>query len=194
MTTGPDSAPRVDEQLSAWLDDELPVGELELLARRLAQGPELRARVARYALIGSCLRGSPAASLAGELSLLRLGDRVRAAVEGSSEPAPQEQFGRRIGRRSPYAIVAGVAVLGVALVPLVRMAIYPVPLARQSAESAVPQAVVTNASLSSDRMTSYLMYHGEYSGMLSAKVTDSNIINHRSFVVVPPLAGGASAR
>jgi anti-sigma factor RsiW len=194
MTAGPDSAPRVDEQLSAWLDDELPDGELELLARRLAQGPELRARAARYALIGSCLRGSPVASLAGELSALRLGDRVRAAVEGSSGPARQEKTGRRIGRWSPYAIVAGVAVLAVALVPLVRMAIYPVPVDRLSAESAVPQAVATNASLSSDRMTSYLMYHGEYSGMLSAKVTDSNIINHRSFVVVPPLAGGVSAR
>jgi anti-sigma factor RsiW len=193
MTTGPDSAPRIDEQLSAWLDDELPDRELELLAGRLAQGPELRARVARYALIGSCLRGSRGANLAGELSALRLGERVRAAIEGPPEPA-QTEIGRRTGRWSPYAIAASVAALAVVLVPLVRMAIYPAPVDRQSAGFAVPLAVSSKASLSSDRMTNYLVYHGEYSGMLSAKVTDSNIINHRSFVVVPPLAGGTPPR
>ena len=192
MTTGPDSAPRIDEQLSAWLDDELPDAELELLAGRLAKGPELRARAARYALIGSCLRGR-GANLAGELSALRLGDRVRAAVEGPPVPAPSEA-GRRAGRWSPYAIAASVAALAVVLVPLVRMTISPTPVDRQRAGIAAPLDVSTRASLSSDRMTSYLVYHGEYSGMLSAKVTDSNIINHRSFVVVPPLAGGTSPR
>jgi anti-sigma factor RsiW len=193
MTTGPDSTPRVDEQLSAWLDDELPAGELELLATRLAEAPELRARVARYALIGSRLRAGRTGNLAVELAALRLGDRVRAAVDGPPEPA-QLAYGRRSGRWLPYAIAAGVALLAVALIPLVRMANYPVPIDRRIAESSVPLAVVAPASFSSDRMTSYLVYHGEYSGMLSAKVTDSNIINHRLTATAVPPAVGASAR
>ncbi|TFG87342.1 MAG: hypothetical protein E4H19_02610 [Chromatiales bacterium] len=193
MTTDPDSPPRVDEQLSAWLDDELPDGELELLAARLTQVPELRARLARYALIGSCLRGGRAGYMADELAALQLGDRVRAAVGGPPEPAPPA-VGRRIGRWSPYAIAASVALLAVALVPLVRMVLYPVAVDHRIAGSPPSLAVMTPASLSSNRMTRYLVYHGEYSGMLSAKVTDSNIINHRSNVVAAPPSGGASAR
>ncbi|MEO8224451.1 MAG: hypothetical protein ABI661_06570, partial [Gammaproteobacteria bacterium] len=36
-------------------------------------------------------------------------------------------------------------------------------------------------SLSQQRLTNYLVYHGEYSGMLSAKVSDSHIVNNGSY-------------
>ncbi len=45
-----------DSQLSAMFDGELPAGECELLARRLAKDELLRAQWSRYALIGAALR------------------------------------------------------------------------------------------------------------------------------------------
>ncbi len=45
-----------DSQLSAMFDGELPAGECELLARRLAKDESLRAQWSRYALIGAALR------------------------------------------------------------------------------------------------------------------------------------------
>ena len=88
MSTGPDQAPRIEEQLSAWLDDELPAAELELLASRLARSPELRARAARYGLIGSTLRGAPAGMTAGGLAALQLGARVDVALDEGAASAP----------------------------------------------------------------------------------------------------------
>jgi anti-sigma factor RsiW len=193
MTTAPKSTSHVDEQLSAWLDDELPAGELELLATRLAGAPELRERVARYALIGSRMRAGRTGNLAGDLLALRLGERVQAAVGGQPEFV-RATDGRRIARWLPFAIAAGAALLAIALVPLMRTEIYPPPANHQIARSAVLPAAVTPVSLSSNRMTGYLVYHGEFSGMLSAKVTDSNIINHRATALAAPLAGGASTR
>jgi negative regulator of sigma E activity len=193
MTTDPEPVSRVDEQLSAWLDDELADGELELLSRRLIQGGELRARVARYALIGSCLREGRSAGLAGNIAALRLSDRVRAAVDGPAEAAVEDP-GRRTRRWSPYAIAASVALLSVALVPVLRKVDNPQPAGRQAAESVVFVDAAAPALVSPDRMTNYLVYHGEFSGVLSAKVTDSNIINHRAFIVAPSMAGGSSSR
>lgn len=209
MSTEPKSIPRVDEQLSAWLDDELPAREQELLATRLMQVPELQARVARYALIGSCLRDGQASSLASELAALHLGERVRAVIEGAPEPT-RAADARRAGRWLPYAVAAGVALVAVALVPLVRMANDPAPVAGQMAASPVPPGAVApmkfqrsaaqlagavgQAPLSPSRMTSYLVYHSEYSGMLSGKVSDSRILNHRPYAATVPLADRASVR
>jgi len=193
MTTERDPAPRIDEQLSAWLDDELADSEFEVLTARLVRGPELRARVARYALIGSCLRGGRRANLAGEIAALGLSDRVQAAVAGPVEPVVAD-LGRRTRRWSPYAIAASVVLLSVALVPLLRKENAPQPSGRPGTGSPNALTVAAPASISPDRMTSYLVYHGEFSGALSAKVTDSNIINHRAFVVTSPLAPGSSGR
>jgi len=192
MTKDPDSVLRIDEQLSAWLDDELADGEFDALADRLVRVPELRARVARYALIGSCLRGGRGLNMAGEIAALGLSDRVQAAVGEPAEPALLDP-GRRSGRWSPYALAASVLLLSVALVPLVRNGKVPQSDGPRL-ESAAALTVAAPASLSPERMTSYLVYHGEFSGALAAKVTDSNIINHRAFVVAPPLPAGSSAR
>jgi negative regulator of sigma E activity len=45
-----------DSQLSAMFDGELPAGECELLARRLAKDESLRAQWSRYSMIGAALR------------------------------------------------------------------------------------------------------------------------------------------
>lgn len=191
MTTGPDHNPLIDEQLSAWLDDELPREELELLATRLAQSPELKARLARYGLIGSSLREGQVSNAATGLAALRLGDRVRAALE---EPAGSEQqpASGRTKRLLPYALAAGVALVAVMVAvtvvqgPLLRPVADPVPgsAAGEGARASVERpGTVGQASLSSQRLTHYLVYHGEYSGLLSARVNESHIINDHSYAV-----------
>ena len=209
MSTAPESVPRVDEQLSAWLDDELPAREQALLVTRLSQAPELRVRVARYALIGSCLRSGRRSSLAGELAALQLGERVRGAIEGAPERT-QAADTRRGGRWVPFALASGLVLVAVLLVPLVRRANDPTPVAGQMAVSPGPAVAVAPVKfqspvaqrasavgqdpLSPNRMTSYLVYHSEYSGMLSAKVSDSHIVNHRPYAAAAPLASRASVR
>lgn len=189
MTTGPDHNPLIDEQLSAWLDDELPREELELLAARLARSPEHQARLARYGLIGSSLRGGQVGSVSTELAALRLGDRVRAALE---EPAGSERqpTSGHTRQRLPYALAAGVAVVAIAVTvtvmqgPLWRPVADPVPGAAvgERAQVSAP-ARVQQAALSPQRLSHYLVYHGEYSGLLSARVTESHIVNNRSYAV-----------
>ncbi len=49
---------QIREQVSAFLDGELPDSETELLLKRLTRDAELRESFGRYALIGEALRGS----------------------------------------------------------------------------------------------------------------------------------------
>ncbi len=182
MTTGPDHNPLIDEQLSAWLDDELPRPELELLVTRLARSTDYQARVARYSLIGSSLRGGPAGNVSSEVAALMLAGRVRAALDGPMDAA-QEPVPHRSKRVLPYAMAAGLALVGVLFAALV--VIEQGQLLRPS--SAPAQAFVQpvasdpaslrQASLSSQRMTNYLVSHGQFSGPLSARVTESHIVN-----------------
>jgi negative regulator of sigma E activity len=52
----------VESQLSAMFDGELPTAECELLSRRIDRDEHLRARWARYALIGAAMRSEPVAT------------------------------------------------------------------------------------------------------------------------------------
>ncbi len=49
---------KINDQLSAMLDDELDERECELLLSRVSRDPQLRGVWERYALIGDCIRGS----------------------------------------------------------------------------------------------------------------------------------------
>jgi len=221
MSTTPDQFPLIqfpliqssliDEQLSAWLDDELPAVELELLASRLAGSPEHRARAARYGLIGSTLRGGPAGGPSAGLAALQISVRVTAALDEIAGPAPATAR-RPASGLFPYAAAAGVALVAVALVPLLRPtpgpgaaptarvavqpAMQPVALPPLRAQSLVTERVGNpgQPSLSPRRLTSYLVYHGEYSGMLSAKLTDSHIVNNRAYPVTVQAADPSALR
>ena len=189
MTTGPDHNPLIDEQLSAWLDDELRGAELELLVARLERSPELKARLARYSLIGSSLRGGQSGNESTELAALRLGGRVRAALEEPGGPERQHASGHT-RRLLPYALAAGVALVAVAVTvvqgPLLRPVADPVPgstVGEGAQASAERPDTVGQAALSPQRLTHYLVYHGEYSGLLSARVTESHIVNDSSYAV-----------
>ena len=71
---------QIREQVSAFLDGELPNTETELLLKRLTRDGELRESFGRYALIGEALRG------AGPHILTRgFASRVNLVIDG--EPA-----------------------------------------------------------------------------------------------------------
>ena len=186
MTTAPEHNLLIDEQLSAWLDDELPREELELLLARLAESPELKARLARYSLIGSSVRGGQTGNVSTELAALRLGGRVRAALEQPAD-SEREPASRRTKRLLPYAMAAGLVLAAVAFTvaqgPQLRPVGNPVQASAQPVVAGSGPAPAGQASLSSKRLTNYLVYHGEYSGLLSARVTESHIVNNRPYAV-----------
>jgi hypothetical protein len=201
MNTGPEPSPLVHEQLSAWLDDELPAGEQALLFARLERSPDLRARVARYGLIGSSLRDGLAGTPGSQLPALRLSGRVSAAIAQPETPAIGAEAGR--GRRVlPYVAAAALALLAVALVPVLRAPTLPgteaglvagsQPVSGPAIGFLPASHAPGQAPISPRRLTSYLVYHGEYSGMLSAKVMDSHIVNQRAYAVALQPAEGIS--
>jgi sigma-E factor negative regulatory protein RseA len=145
---------QIREQVSAFLDGELPNTETELLLKRLTRDGELRESFGRYALIGEALRG------AGSDILTRgFASRVNLAIDGEPVPMPAQAYRARASRWwRPFAgvtVAAGVA--AVAIVALQQRAISPgshmaPALTAQNARAQnarIPQTVVAaqNASV-----------------------------------------------
>lgn len=186
----PDGRELLEEQLSAWLDDELPGVEQELLVNRVADAPELKARVARYSLIGSSLRGELRGRAQIDVAALALSSRVQTALDDlEMESLPPASRPRPRGIR--YALAAGVALaaVGIGLVqgpaqPPPGESVVARPLPAGEGQQLVGQAPAvlaaagSQATLSPRRLTRYLVSHGKYSGVLSARVTESHIVNH----------------
>ena len=70
---------KIQDQISAFNDDELSQDECEFLVRRLERDPESREKVLRYAVIGAALRGE---LLGPDPDVLR--NRLRQALDGVS--------------------------------------------------------------------------------------------------------------
>lgn len=204
------ATPAVDEQLSAWLDSELPAMEQELLLARLdpesGEGDARRRTLVRYALIGDALRGHPVAvppSLAARVrdALAAEGtpgvDLAPAATgpAGSRDPHLHPARPVRAGPRRwliPAGLAAAALVAGIMLRPGLEPAGpagAPSPAQFQppaQAQRTGPLQAGPATALSADRFTSYLVYHGEYTGVLSNRVADSHIVAAR-----PALLAGA---
>jgi negative regulator of sigma E activity len=73
---------QIREQVSAFLDGELPNTETELLLKRLTRDAELRESFGRYALIGEALRGASPGVLSKSFA-----SRVNRAIDGEPMPA-----------------------------------------------------------------------------------------------------------
>jgi sigma-E factor negative regulatory protein RseA len=105
---------QIREQVSAFLDGELPNSETELLLKRLTRDSELRDSFGRYALIGEAVRGTSRGLLlrdfAGRVNLAIDGEPVVAAGGPVREPrAPR--WWRPFAGAAVAAGVAAVAVL-----------------------------------------------------------------------------------
>jgi sigma-E factor negative regulatory protein RseA len=187
---------QIREQVSAFLDGELPDTETELLLKRLTRDGELRESFGRYALIGEALRG------AGSQILTRgFASRVNLAIDGEPAQAPAHaQLAREPRWWRPIAgvtVAAGVA--AVAIVALQQRSISPhlsaAPLTAQNVTAplktaapsqlplqggggpreALSYTVVPAAStdapsaIAPARLTNYVFAHSKYSSGLGQR-------------------------
>ena len=129
---------QIREQVSAFLDGELPSSESELLLKRLTRDADLRASFGRYALIGETLRGANRVPMSRGFAT-----RVNRAIDGEAAAAVPQ--GMRAAQSRWWRPVAGAAVAAsvaaVAVVALQQRAVAPglhsaPPLAAQSAAPA----------------------------------------------------------
>jgi sigma-E factor negative regulatory protein RseA len=177
---------QIREQVSAFLDGELPNSETELLLKRLTRDADLRDSFGRYALVGECLRGGGATRLSRDFRL-----RVNHAIDGApiaavSERAPTPQL-HRWWRPAAGAAVAA-AVMAVAVLSFQQRADVPgavtaaLPTARpapdfkpQEALSYTVPASVSDAptALPAARLTNYVFAHSRYSSVLG----QSNVLS-----------------
>src|SRR3984957_19194456 len=104
---------QIREQVSAFLDGELPNSETELLLKRLTRTGELRESFGRYALIGEAIRGASRAYLtqgfAGRVNLAIDGEPIPAG--GHARRAPVSRWWRPFAGTAVAAGVAAVAVV-----------------------------------------------------------------------------------
>jgi negative regulator of sigma E activity len=178
---------QIREQVSAFLDGELPNTETELLLKRLTRDGELRESFGRYALIGEALRG------AGSHILTRgFASRVNLAIDGEPVQVPGHAHQARASRwwRPLAGVTVAAGVATVAIVALQQRAVSP------GLRSQVPQSIVAaqNASVqggggarealsytvpasstdapaavSPARLTNYVFAHSKYSLGLSQR-------------------------
>ena len=94
---------RIKEQLSAFLDGELPDPESALLVKRLERDDELRGALSRYSLIGAVLRSDGDVPAARQVAA-----RVSAAI--AKEPFRGVSFIRIPSRGVALRAAAGLAV------------------------------------------------------------------------------------
>lgn len=100
--------PKLLEQLSAWMDGELPADEARFLQRRLRNDTPLREQWERWQIASACLRGQPVQRMDADLPA-----RIAAGIAGAAnDPA---------SRRPRLAWLAYAAAMGLAVALLPRM-------------------------------------------------------------------------
>lgn len=124
---------RIKEQLSTFLDGELPEQETALLLKRLERDDELRGALSRYSLIGAVLRNDGDVPAARQVAA-----RVSAAI--AKEPLRVSAFVRLPRRESLQRSLAGLAIAA-------SVAFVSVLLVQQLAtqDPAAPEAVIAQA-------------------------------------------------
>ena len=113
---------QIREQVSAFLDGELPGSEMELLLKRLTRDADLRESFGRYSLIGEALRGSHRSVITRGFAT-----RVNQVIDGETAPVASPSTQLNVPKWwKPFAGVAVVAgVAAIAVVALQQRAISP---------------------------------------------------------------------
>jgi sigma-E factor negative regulatory protein RseA len=176
---------QIREQVSAFLDGELPGSETELLLKRLMRDAELRESFGRYALIGESMRGTAKVPISRGFAA-----RVNGAIDGGPATAVPPVVRVRANRWwRPFAgaaVAAGVA--AVAVVGLQQRAVQPalragLPVSAQNAVALKPKEAISYtvpaampeaaAVLPAARLTNYIFAHSKYSSALG----QSNVLS-----------------
>jgi len=183
---------QIREQVSAFLDGELPNSESELLLKRLTRDGVLRESFGRYALIGEAIRGASRAYLTQGFA-----GRVNLAIDGEPISAGGHVAQVRASRWwRPFAgaaVAAGVAAVAVVAfqqradapglrpaLALNRAQVQSAALAQNGAVPAAPREAISYtvpavsgaappAGLAPGRLTNYVFAHSQYSSGLAQR-------------------------
>jgi len=179
---------QINDQISAFIDNELSADESALLVRRFERDGDARARAMRYTLIGASLRGE---LLEPHPSVLR--QRISSALSGTTAPAAPKARDRWTDRWARpmlgVGIAATVAVVAIGtLRSLNEASIAPLPTTAVGAFSlqvsdsvraptyVVPQGTELSRTGAPIRLTNYLMHHGEFASGLTRTSVNSNVL------------------
>jgi sigma-E factor negative regulatory protein RseA len=173
---------QIREQVSAFLDGELPNSETELLLKRLTRDMELRESFGRYALIGEALRGPARGLLTKGFS-----GRVNLAIDGEpatvNGPVVQGGVPRWWRPLAGVAVAAGVAVVAVGALqhrtdPTIARVMNSAPAISVGATQAPREAISytvpaafsgVSAAMPPARLTNYVFAHSRYSSGLDQR-------------------------
>jgi negative regulator of sigma E activity len=178
---------QINDQISAFIDNELSADESALLVRRFERDAEARTRAMRYTLIGASLRGE---LLEPHPSVLR--QRVAAALSGGAAPSnarPRERLTERWARPLlGVGIAATVAVVAVGTLRSLNEASFapsnvtqpagiPLQVRDPRTSYVVPQDAEPEQSRTvAPRLANYLMHHGEFASGLTRTSVNSNVV------------------
>jgi sigma-E factor negative regulatory protein RseA len=183
---------QIREQVSAFLDGELPDSETELLLKRLTRDGELRESFGRYALIGESIRGTSRGLLtrgfAGRVNMAIDGEPV--VVVGQVRESRAPRWWRPLAGAAVAAGVAAVAVVALqqrAVAPTLRAGPAAAPMTAQNTTSAQgpaglpqtprepssytvpPTSPAAPLGMPQARLTNYVMAHSRYSSGLDQR-------------------------
>lgn len=205
---------RIKEQLSAFLDGELPDPESALLLKRLERDDDLRGALSRYSLIGAVLRSEGDVPAARQVAA-----RVSAAI--AREPTRTAGFSWLPGRVALGRSVAGIAVAaGVAFgavmlvqqvlsvdadVPvavLARAEVPPVqpvaddtgPLDAPAEPYVTPPAADVPAGIAPAELANYLVAHYGYASPLVRRSVGAGLISDDAAALVDAAPPGDAPR
>ncbi len=183
---------QIREQISAFLDGELPSAESELLLKRMVRDAALRDSFGRYALIGEAMRGMKHMPLRGNFT-----GAINGAIDG--EPATAVAIALAAARPRRWwrplagaAIAASVALVAivalqwrtgvspiVALVPRASTAVT-APLAAKNHEAisyiTPPSTGSSPNAIPGARLTKYVFAHSQYPSLLGQRDVMTDLI------------------
>jgi len=171
---------RINEQISAFVDGELPGGEIGLLARRMERDAELRRAFGNYVLAGEVLR-----SPGGLTARPDFAARVSAAIDSSAldlpSQAPLTSRARRWTRPAVATALAASAALAAVLLVRPDMRGGDVITAGDEARGAATVAAFPSGGASptpaqSQRLAGYLVAHSQFASPIGRRNVWSGVL------------------
>ena len=191
---------QINDQISAFIDNELSADESALLVRRFERDDDARSRAMRYTLIGASLRGE---LLEPHPSVLR--QRISVALSGApvpSAPRARERWTDRWARPMLGVGIAATVAIGtlrslneasVAPIPATAIGAFPLQVSDpgRAPSYVVPQGTDLSRTVAPIRLTNYLIHHGEFASGLSRTSVNSNVLGGAG--AIEPVAAETAA-
>jgi sigma-E factor negative regulatory protein RseA len=174
---------QIREQVSAFLDGELPAGEIGLLVRRMERDPELRRAFSSYVLAGEALQAP-----GGVTASPGFAARVSAAITAGPGEVTVSAGPARTGRRwSRPAVAAAVAASAAAVAVLLIRPETQVGSGVTALDARVPGPARAFVDLptyggssptpaQSQRLAGYLVAHSQFAGPIGRRNVWSGVL------------------